>query len=83
MILKPLCALLEKEVRFNFIAICLQFETLKKRLVEAPILIAPNWELPFELMSEASNIAMGEVLHQCKDKVFHSICYANKTLDPA
>nr|GEW34616.1 retrovirus-related Pol polyprotein from transposon 17.6 [Tanacetum cinerariifolium] len=34
------------------------FQTLKKRLTEAPILIAPNWDLPFELMCDASDFAI-------------------------
>ncbi|GJU75661.1 reverse transcriptase domain-containing protein [Tanacetum coccineum] len=35
------------------------FQTLKKKLTEAPILIAPDWDLPFELMCNASNFAIG------------------------
>nr|GEV22477.1 hypothetical protein [Tanacetum cinerariifolium] len=31
------------------------FQTLKKRLTEAPILITPDWDLPFELMCDASD----------------------------
>nr|GEY85538.1 reverse transcriptase domain-containing protein [Tanacetum cinerariifolium] len=30
-----------------------------KRLTEAPILIAPDWDMPFELMCDASNFAIG------------------------
>ncbi|GJS56590.1 reverse transcriptase domain-containing protein [Tanacetum coccineum] len=37
------------------------FETLKKKLTEAPILIAPDWDLPFELMCDASDFAIGAV----------------------
>lgn len=76
-------ALLEKDIKFNFDGFCLwAFETLMKRLVEAPILMAPNWELPFELMCDASDTTVGAVLGQCKDKIFHSIYYASKILDP-
>nr|GEY43125.1 reverse transcriptase domain-containing protein [Tanacetum cinerariifolium] len=35
------------------------FQALKKKLTEAPILIAPNWDLPFELMCDASDFAIG------------------------
>ncbi|XP_049350309.1 uncharacterized protein LOC125814904 [Solanum verrucosum] len=59
------------------------FELLKKKLIEAHILIAPNWELPFELMCDASDVAVGVVLWQRKEKIFHSIYYASKTLDVA
>ncbi|GKE06159.1 reverse transcriptase domain-containing protein [Tanacetum coccineum] len=34
------------------------FETLKKKLTEAPILIAPDWDLPFELMCDASDFVI-------------------------
>nr|GFB01516.1 reverse transcriptase domain-containing protein [Tanacetum cinerariifolium] len=38
--------------------------TLKKKLTEAPILIALNWDLPFELMCDASDFAIGAVFGQ-------------------
>ncbi|XP_055830780.1 uncharacterized protein LOC129899790 [Solanum dulcamara] len=59
------------------------FELLKKRLIEAQILIAPDWELYFELMCDASDILVGAVLGQRKVKIFYSIYYASKTLDSA
>ncbi|GJV96432.1 reverse transcriptase domain-containing protein, partial [Tanacetum coccineum] len=34
------------------------FETLKKKLTEASILVAPDWDLPFEIMCDASDFAM-------------------------
>ncbi|GJW83724.1 reverse transcriptase domain-containing protein [Tanacetum coccineum] len=34
------------------------FEMLKTKLIEAPILIAPDWDLPFELMCDASDFAI-------------------------
>nr|GEZ26458.1 reverse transcriptase domain-containing protein [Tanacetum cinerariifolium] len=37
------------------------FQMLKKKLTEAPILIAPNWDLPFELMCNASDFAIGDL----------------------
>nr|GEX51739.1 reverse transcriptase domain-containing protein [Tanacetum cinerariifolium] len=40
------------------------FETLKKKLTEAPILVVPNWNLPFERMCDASDFAIGAVLGQ-------------------
>ncbi|GKF70406.1 hypothetical protein Tco_0203463, partial [Tanacetum coccineum] len=48
---RPMTHLLEKNTPFIFSHECIQsFETLKKKLIEAPILIAPDWDLPFELM---------------------------------
>ncbi|GKC06352.1 reverse transcriptase domain-containing protein [Tanacetum coccineum] len=53
---RPMTHLLEKNTPFIFSEECIQaFQTLKKKLTEAPILIAPNWDQPFELMCDASD----------------------------
>jgi hypothetical protein len=44
------------------------FNKLKKRLSKAPVLIAPNWERPFEVYVDASNFAIGSVLSQKNSK---------------
>nr|GEY80007.1 reverse transcriptase domain-containing protein [Tanacetum cinerariifolium] len=63
---------------------CIQaFQTLKKKLTKAPILIAPNWDLPFELMCDASDFAIGAVLGQRHEKHFKPIHYASKTMNDA
>ncbi|XP_075475706.1 uncharacterized protein LOC142509906 [Primulina tabacum] len=59
------------------------YEDLKKRLVTALVLVAPNRDLPFEVMCDASDTAVGAVLGQRQNKVFHTIYYASKTLDVA
>jgi len=59
---------------------CLQaFEILKKALISAPIIQPPDWSLPFEIMCDASDYAMGAVLGQTKDKNHNAIAYASKT----
>ncbi|GJR37995.1 reverse transcriptase domain-containing protein [Tanacetum coccineum] len=59
---RPMTHLLEKNTPFIFSNECIQaFETLKKKLTEAPILIAPDWDLPFELMCDANDFAIGAV----------------------
>ncbi|GJX69538.1 reverse transcriptase domain-containing protein [Tanacetum coccineum] len=69
---------------FVFLDECLaSFKILKKRLTEAPILVSPDWDLPFELMCDASDYAVGAVLGQRKDKYFRPIHYASKTLSDA
>ncbi|XP_075088195.1 uncharacterized protein LOC142170238 [Nicotiana tabacum] len=55
------------------------FEELKKRLVTTPIIVAPDWEQPFELMCGASDYVVGSVFGQRKDKVMHPIYYAIRT----
>ncbi|GJV20870.1 reverse transcriptase domain-containing protein [Tanacetum coccineum] len=59
------------------------FQTLKKKLTKAPILIAPDWDLPFELMCDASDFAIGAVLGQRHEKHFRPIHYASKTMNEA
>nr|GEZ92295.1 reverse transcriptase domain-containing protein [Tanacetum cinerariifolium] len=80
-IFRPMTHLLEKDTPFVFSEDCIQaFQTLKKKLTEAPILIAPSWDLPFELMCDASDFAICAVLGQCHEKHFRPIHYASKTL---
>ena len=52
-------------------------------LVNAPIMIAPDWKLSFKIMCDASDFAVGAVLGQRKEKHFHPIYYASKTLNNA
>nr|GEZ44798.1 DNA-directed DNA polymerase [Tanacetum cinerariifolium] len=58
-IARPMTHLLEKETPFVFSKECIDaFNTLKKKLTEAPILVVPDWNLPFELMCDASDYAI-------------------------
>ncbi|GJT63065.1 reverse transcriptase domain-containing protein [Tanacetum coccineum] len=83
-IARPMTHLLEKETPFVFSKDCIDaFETLKKKLTEAPILVVPDWNLPFELMCDASDFAIGAVLGQRKMKHFQPIHYASKTMTEA
>ncbi|PRQ41776.1 putative nucleotidyltransferase, Ribonuclease H [Rosa chinensis] len=52
-------------------------------LTEAPIIMPPDWNLPFELMCDASDYAIGAVLGQRVDKLPHAIYYASRTLNDA
>ncbi|GKB31074.1 reverse transcriptase domain-containing protein [Tanacetum coccineum] len=77
---RPMTYLLKKNTPFIFSNECIQaFETLKKKLTEAPILIAPDWDLPFELMCDASDFAIGAVLGASLKKHF-GYTYASKTM---
>src|SRR5436853_4876808 len=83
-ITKPLCELLMKDAVFDFNEECLRaFETLKEKLISAPIVVAPDWRLPFEIMCDATNETIGAVLGQRKNKIFHVIYYASRTLNGA
>ncbi|GJV51301.1 reverse transcriptase domain-containing protein [Tanacetum coccineum] len=76
--------LLEKNTPFIFSEECIRaFQTLKRKLTEAPILIAPNWGHPFELMCDASDYAIGAVLGQRIEKHFRPIHYASKMMTEA
>jgi hypothetical protein len=83
-ILKPLTNLLKKDVSFVFYDDCKEaFETLKKALTTAPIVQPLDWNLPFEIMCDARDFAVGAVLGQRVDKKLNIIHYASKTLDGA
>ncbi|GKF88495.1 reverse transcriptase domain-containing protein, partial [Tanacetum coccineum] len=76
--------LLEKNTPFIFSEECIQaFQILKKKLTEAPILIASNWDQPFEIMCDASDYAIGAVLGKRIEKHFRPIHYASKTMTEA
>ncbi|GJY26775.1 reverse transcriptase domain-containing protein [Tanacetum coccineum] len=75
--------LLRKNTPFISRRFILAFQTLKKKLTEAPILIAPNWDQPFEIMCDASDYAIGAVLGQRIEKHFRPIHYASKTMTEA
>jgi hypothetical protein len=77
----PLTHLLAKDIPFEFDDAYLRsFQILKKALISAPIIQPPDWSLPFGIMCDASDYAVGAVLGQTKDKKHHAIAYAIKTL---
>ena len=81
---KPLSNLLQKDVPFVWSAECeAAFLKLKELLTTAPIMSPPDWNLPFELMCDASDYAIGAVLGQRLDKKPCAIYYASRTLNDA
>ncbi|GJW30864.1 reverse transcriptase domain-containing protein [Tanacetum coccineum] len=83
-IARPLTKLLEKYTPFEFSDECQSaFELLKEKLTCAPVIVSPNRNLPFELMCDASDFAVGAVLGQKDGKNFHPIYFTSKTLNPA
>ncbi|GKD48577.1 reverse transcriptase domain-containing protein [Tanacetum coccineum] len=64
-IARPMTHLQEKDTPFIFSKECIEaFNILKKKLTKALILVAPDWDLPFEIMCDASDYAVGAVLGQ-------------------
>ena len=59
------------------------FLVIKDRLVLALIVVAPYWDLPFELMCDANDYAIGAVLGQKRERIFQVIHYASQTLNDA
>ena len=83
-IAKPLYKLLEKDAKFSWEKDCQKsFEELKSHLTTAPIVREPNWQLPFEVMCDASDLAIGVVLGQREGGKPDVVYYARKTLNEA
>ena len=83
-IAKPLSNLLVQGTPFEFNTQCLHaFSVLKDKLVSAPIVVAPDWSFPFELMCDASDFVIGAVLEHKREKIFQVIYYASRTLNDA
>ena len=58
-------------------------ELLEEKLVSEPVIVALDWSLAFEIKCDGSDNAIGAVLGQRKDKVFHTIYYARMILTKA
>ena len=73
-IARPSCKLLAKETLFEFDEECMKaFGALKEILTSTPIIRPPNWGVPFEIMCDASDYAVGAVLGQRIDKLPHTM----------
>ncbi|WVZ52559.1 LOW QUALITY PROTEIN: hypothetical protein U9M48_003607 [Paspalum notatum var. saurae] len=73
-IAKPMTALLEKNIKFQWTSACQKaFEELKKRLTTAPVLTFPDMHKPFSVYCDASRLGLGCVLMQ-EGKVIAYAC---------
>ena len=83
-ITEPMCKLLQKDVEFHFTEDCKKaFDKLKDMLTTSPIIQPPDWTLPFEILCDASNQAMGAILGQKVGRASHVIHYTSKSLNNA
>ncbi|CAN6542267.1 unnamed protein product [Malus baccata var. baccata] len=80
MISIPLCRLLQKDVTFDMNEECVvAFNKLKDLLSMAPVIMPPDWSLPFELICDASDYTVSADLGQHVNKVPHVNYYASNT----
>ena len=70
-IAKLLSNLLVQGIPFEFDEQCVRaFSVLKDKLVSTPIVVAPNWDLPFEIICDASDYSIGAMLGQKSERIF-------------
>ena len=81
----PLTELLKKEVPYVWTEVRQEaFEELKRRLVAAPILAAPDWTKEFHVTLDASGWCLGAVLWQADEgNRERPIYYASRQMNPA
>lgn len=83
-IAKPLTALLKNDIMYDWTNTCQQaFETLKNALISEPILSYPNFDKPFNVTCDASNLAIGSVLSQGPIGQDLPIVYSSRVLNKA
>ena len=83
-IVRPLCRLLEKDATFVFAeAFHDVFMEFKKRLIIALVMVAPDWNLPFEIMHGARDFSIRAILGQRHERIFRAMYYASHTPNEA
>ena len=80
----PLHNLTRKDVEFRWTTECQEaFDTLKKKMVEAPVLVYPNFDLGFTLETDANYQGLGAVLSQkLEDQRLHPVAFGSRALSP-
>ena len=74
----------DKNFKFRCIYVPTRLDILPvTQQVSIPIVVAPDWNLPFELVCDASDYAIGAVLGQKKERTFQVIYYVSRTLNDA
>jgi len=75
----PLTELLKKNSKFVWSEQA--FLDIKSRLASRPILRPPNYDLPFVMAVDASDVTVGACLFQVVDDLEHPICYLSHKLN--
>ena len=55
---------------------------IQQYISESPILILPNYDIPFVVQTDASSVGIGGVLLQERDGILHPVCFCSKKLLP-
>jgi hypothetical protein len=80
-IVAPMFGLLINDVDFLWTEECqTAFETLKSNLSVAPVLRGANWDIPFQISTDASDIAIEGVLGKKEDQQSYAIYFVRKNL---
>ena len=79
----PLEELLREDHKFDWIEECnISFETLKRKLIEAPSLRFPNWSTKFHIHIDASSLEIGAILTQQEDdRMDYPTVYSSRKLN--
>lgn len=56
---------------------------LKRELILAPIIVAPDWSIPFEIMCDASSMELKAILGERQEVILQPIYFARKALNTA
>ena len=80
----PLHSLTRKDCSFVWTTECQEsFDTLKEKLISAPVLVYPNFSKPFVLETDASIRGLGAVLSQKQSSgKLHPVAFASRALSP-
>ena len=70
-------------ILFGQINVTMLSRIWKKFVSTALVLRGPNWDFPFQISYDASDITIGAVLGKEEDKKPYEIYYINKNLSPA
>ena len=79
-IARPLHGLTGKDVKWEWTGVCQRaFDMLKEKLTAAPVLAAPDFSKPFEVVADASDLTLGAILLQ----EGRPIAFESRKLTPA